>query len=216
MSHEFIFSLLVLSNANEFLASSVLKNVQEKWSESDNLLEIGNVNSSVRENWSAMRINAKHETSIFLIWKIGHCDHSQIQQTHQKVLTGQVYVNHQFFFVKMHFNDILIDIYPQLREVFVDYLMIIMVLILRHAQFLLLYSESCSKSDSLSRSFFSGLPCLVLIHFHNLFHFWRSFEKNSKRFGLCFHGWAGAGVLGILGVWCFKWLSLQEGCWFKP
>ena len=50
MSHEFIFSLLVLSNANEFLASSVLKNVQEKWSESDNLLEIGNVNSSVREN----------------------------------------------------------------------------------------------------------------------------------------------------------------------
>ena len=94
MSHEFIFSLLFLSNANEFLASSVLKKIQEKYCESDNLLEIGNVNLSVRENWSAMRIIAKHETSVFLIWKLGHCDHSQ---THQKVLTGQLYVNHHFF-----------------------------------------------------------------------------------------------------------------------
>ena len=94
-----------------------------------------------------MRIIAKHETSVFLIWKLGHCDHSQ---THQKVLTGQLYVNHHFFGkVKMHFHNILIDIHPHLREVFSDYfIMMIMVLILRLAQFLLLYSERVVQSQT--------------------------------------------------------------------
>ena len=65
-------------------------------------------------------------------------------------------------------------------------------------EFLLLYSESCSKSDSLSRSFFSGLPCLILINFHLLFlFFFRSSGEHSRRSGLIFHDWAEAGVLHL-------------------
>ena len=45
----------------------------------------------------------KHESSIYFIWKIGHCDPSQIQQSHQKVWTDQIHIygSHQKAFQKV-------------------------------------------------------------------------------------------------------------------
>ena len=50
-----------------------------------------------------MTSDDQHESSIYFIWKIGHCDPGQIQQSHQKVWTDQIHIygSHQKVFQKV-------------------------------------------------------------------------------------------------------------------